>query len=173
MSKTSEDGQTVIVLTGRAGSKSISGKNMYPVLGRPLAFYPMHAARQAKLVDAVYVTTDCPKISALACELGVSVIERPPAMAEDNSEVVDALIHAMDQIGGRIRYLITVHCNSPVHRRGLVDECIAQMNATAEADSCVTGYIDYSAHPFRTKKIAEGGFLETWLPVPAGTPINR
>ena len=38
----------VILLTGRGGSKSVPGKNVYPVLGRPLAFYPMTAAKRAR-----------------------------------------------------------------------------------------------------------------------------
>ena len=30
----------VILLTGRGGSKSIPGKNVYPILGRPLTYLP-------------------------------------------------------------------------------------------------------------------------------------
>ena len=48
----------VVLLTGRGGSKSIPGKNLHPILGRPLCFYPMKAALGAERVDAVYVSTD-------------------------------------------------------------------------------------------------------------------
>ncbi len=165
--------RNVILLTGRAGSKSVIGKNVYPIMGRPLAYYPMHAAKQSTRIDDIYVSTDCPDIQKVARESGVQVIQRPDALSQDKSELIDAINHAMDQIGGDLNYLVTMHCNCGVHRAGLVDECIALMDECPEADSCVTGYVDHSVHPYRTKKINEDGFLEPWMDMPEGTSTNR
>ena len=67
----------VVLLTGRRGSESIPGKNVVPVLGRPLVYYPIYAAGQARLVGATYVSTDCPKIKEVARAMDVQVIDRP------------------------------------------------------------------------------------------------
>lgn len=163
----------VILLTGRGGSKSVPGKNVYPVLGRPLAFYPMTAAKRARKVDRICVSTDSPEIKRVARDLGVEIIDRPPELAQDDSELVDALTHAMAVIGGDIRYLITMHCNCVIHRDGLVDACITVMDEHPEADSCVTGFIDLSVHPYRTKRIDGDGYLHPWLEIPEGTSTNR
>lgn len=164
---------TVILLTGRGGSKSVPGKNVYPLLGRPLAFYPMMAAKQARKVDRVYVSTDSGEIKQVARDLRISIIDRPPELAQDDSELVDAITHAMSVIGGEIRYLITMHCNCAVHRPGLIDDCIILMDKHPEADSCVTGYIDQSVHPYRTKRIDADGYLQPWVEIPEGTSTNR
>jgi N-acylneuraminate cytidylyltransferase len=163
----------VVLLTGRGGSKSVTGKNVYPVLGRPLAYYPMLAATRARKVDRIYVSTDSPELKRLAEAMRIGVIDRPPELARDDSELVDAFTHAMSVIGEGIRYLVTMHCNCGVHREGLVDECITLMDQRPEADSCVTGFIEQSVHPYRTKRVDAEGYLHPWLDVPEGTPTNR
>ena len=167
------DLKNVVLLTGRGGSKSIPRKNLYPILGRPLCYYPMQAAREASKVDEIYVSTDCPDIKSVARNLGIRVIDRPPELARDDSELVDSLTHALSTIPGSVRYLITMHCNCAVHLKDLVDACIDAMETNPVADSCVTGFIDKSVHPFRTKKVEPDGFLVPWLAMPTNTSSNR
>lgn len=163
----------IALIMGRAGSKSIHGKNICQVLGRPLASYPMHAALQSKKIDRVLVTSDCPDIQAIATEMGVERIERPPELSRDDSQMVDGILHALDFIGPDIDYLVTMHCNCATHRPGLIDECIAQLDKHPEADACVSGVIDKAVHPFRTRRISPEGMLETWSEIPINTSSNR
>lgn len=165
--------KNIVLLTGRAGSKSVLRKNLYPVLGRPLAYYPMYAAKQSSLSDAIYVSTDCLDIQQLARKMEIQVIDRPKCLSQDNSELVDAINHAVSIIGEDLNYLITMHCNCAAHRSGLVDEAIKLLDSQPEADSCVTGYIDRSVHPFRTKRVLEDGSLLPWDSIPEGTSTNR
>lgn len=162
-----------ILLTGRAGSKSVTKKNVYPVLGRPLAWYAMSAAKESNIASEVWISTDCPDLLSLAKAEGINTIVRPQHLAEDNSELPDAIEHALQVMGNNVDILVTMHCNCCVHRPGLVDECIEKCLGTQDADSCVSGYIDKSVHPFRTKMISTEGYLEPWLQVPDGTSNNR
>lgn len=166
-------GKNIVLLTGRGGSKSVKGKNVYPVLGRPLVFYAMYAAKQAELVDDVFVSTDCEDIKQIAKEMGINVVDRPKELSLDSSELVDAIDHAVAYIGEEINFLITMHCNCGVHRPVLVDEAITRLSGNPEADSCVSGHIDRSVHPYRTKKVAADGTLSTWLDMPGNTSTNR
>ena len=59
------------LLLGRKGSSGFPGKNLYPVLGNPLAFYPIMAALKSEAVDEVFISTDDEKLMALAKEIGV------------------------------------------------------------------------------------------------------
>ena len=56
------------LLLGREGSTGFPGKNVRPVLGRPLVTYPLRAALKATTVDRVYVSTDSPTIKRIASE---------------------------------------------------------------------------------------------------------
>ena len=161
------------LLMGRKGSKSILGKNVWPILGRPLSVYPMLAAKAAKNIDRVMVTTDCPEITRLALELGVEVIERPASLSGDAAEMADGITHALEAIGVPVKYLVTMHCNSAIHRANLLDDCIARLESTPEADSCVSGVIEKSIHPIRTRKLTSQGLLEPWLETPPQTSANR
>jgi N-acylneuraminate cytidylyltransferase len=163
----------MVLLTGRGGSKSIPGKNVYPVLGRPLAYYPMMAALQSRLANAVFVSTNDPAIKSIAEDLGIEIIHRPDDLSRDDSELTDAILHALETVDLSPEVLVTMHCNCAVHRTGLVDECIERLLSSPDADSCVTGHIDRSVHPFRTKRVQPDGFLGTWMEVSKGTSTNR
>ena len=46
------------LLIGRGGSVGFPGKNVYPILGKPLMSYPLEAAINAKNVDCLLYTSD-------------------------------------------------------------------------------------------------------------------
>lgn len=163
----------VVLLTGRAGSKSITKKNLMPVLGRPLAMYAMLSAQKAPSIDKVCLSTDCPDLTSLAADRGIQVIPRPSDISGDRSELVLAIEHALEYIARPVELLVTMHCNSGTHRPGLVEECLQVLRDDPELDSCVTGSIDRSVHPFRTRRVTSEGFLEPWFEIPAETSSNR
>ena len=51
-------GMVIAVLIGRKGSEGFPGKNLFKVLGKPMALYPMEAAIGCAEVDKVYLSTD-------------------------------------------------------------------------------------------------------------------
>jgi N-acylneuraminate cytidylyltransferase len=163
----------VALLMGRGGSKSIPGKNVKAVLGRPLALYPMLAAKGATLIDRVMVSTDCPALQSVARQADVEVIERPASLCGDDSQMLDAIRDALRFIGGDVDCLVTMHCNCATHRPGLIDDCIRRLAAEAEADSCVSGVVDRAVHPYRTRGLTPGGRLKPWFEIPPATSSNR
>ena len=163
----------IALLTGRGGSKSITKKNVMPVLGRPLATYPILSALNATKIDKVYISTDCSDLKALAREYGVTVIERPEEISGDRSELAHALEHALKTIGTEVEYLVSLHCNCGTHRPGLIDACLETLEHNPEADACVTGLVDKSVHPYRTRQVTEDGRLLPWSDIPQTTSSNR
>jgi len=53
-------------MIGRAGSSGLPGKNKIPVLGRPLAEYPLIVANETKSIDRLYLSTDSPELMEMA-----------------------------------------------------------------------------------------------------------
>ena len=86
------------LLLGRKGSVGFPGKNLYPVLGKPLSWYPMDAAKRAGLVDKVYLSTDDEKLMELAKQSNVEVIERPAYLCTKEALGEDAYIHGYEEI---------------------------------------------------------------------------
>ena len=74
------------IIPARGGSKSIPQKNIAPVLGQPLIYYTIRSAKCSKLLDAFIVSTDDPKIAAVAKSYGAEVpFLRPKKFARDRS----------------------------------------------------------------------------------------
>ncbi|MGH8547974.1 MAG: cytidylyltransferase domain-containing protein, partial [Methylococcales bacterium] len=69
------------LMIGRAGSTGFRGKNIYPILGRPLAAYPLMAAKHSRYVNRLYVSTDSPEIMEISRGFGAELINRPPELA--------------------------------------------------------------------------------------------
>lgn len=163
----------VALIMGRSGSKSIRGKNLMPVLGRPLVLYPMLAALNAAKIDRVAITTDCPEMLRVAREYGIETILRPQELSHDSAQMVDGIVHALGVIGPEVKFLATLHANCATHSEGLIDRCITRLENAPAADACVSGVVDRAIHPFRTRKLTDTRHLVPWVNVPSGTSSNR
>ena len=61
------------VIPARGGSKRIPGKNLVPLLGRPLLAYTVEAALQSGLFSRVVVSTDSEEIAGAARSAGAEI----------------------------------------------------------------------------------------------------
>ena len=57
------------LLTGR-GNNTLKDKNVLPVLGKPLLYYPAMAAKTCNLITDFYVSSDDEKILKAASDCG-------------------------------------------------------------------------------------------------------
>lgn len=157
------------LLIGRKGSVGFPGKNLYPVLGRPLAFYPMNAAKSSKSVDKVYISTDCKDLMKLAQENNVEIIERPKELCTDEAKGLDAFIHGYGVIkemnkNHDIELVVLMFCNAPTILPEMIDKGIRVLRKNPGYDSAVTvsEYNMYS--PIRARKIGKDGLLHPFVP---------
>jgi CMP-N-acetylneuraminic acid synthetase len=88
---------TLAVIPARGGSKAIPRKNLRPLAGKPLLAWSIAAARAARLVDRVLVSTDDPEIAEAARAAGAEVpFLRPAELSGDAVHSVHAVLHALD-----------------------------------------------------------------------------
>lgn len=159
------------LLLGRKGSSGFPGKNLYPVLGRPLTVYPLLAAKQARLVDRVYVSTDDEEIMALAREQGAEVIVRPPELATAQALGEDAFVHGYRVIGEEaaqrgqeLEFMVLLFCNAATILGETIDAGIEVLRAHPEYDSAVTVSRYNMWSPLRARKIGADGLLQPFVP---------
>jgi pseudaminic acid cytidylyltransferase len=87
---------SLCVIPARGGSKRIPHKNIKPFHGRPMIGWSIAAARASGLFDRIVVSTDDPKIAAVAQGEGADVpFLRPAALSDDHTATVPVIAHAV------------------------------------------------------------------------------
>lgn len=56
----------VALVCGQADGKFFPGRNLFPLMGRPLMVYPLLAAQHARNVERVFLSTDTPSIERVS-----------------------------------------------------------------------------------------------------------
>ena len=93
------------VITARGGSKGLPGKNIKPLLGKPLIAYTIEAAKASGVFDRIILSTDDPKIAEVAKEYGCEVpFLRPKELATDTAGHLEVMQHAVNWLKGREGY---------------------------------------------------------------------
>lgn len=92
-----KDGKSILcIMLARGGSKGVVGKNLRPLLGKPLIYYTIKAVKDSQLFDRFILSTDSQEIADVAKSYGVEVpFLRPEELAQDNSQAADAIVHAL------------------------------------------------------------------------------
>lgn len=157
------------LLLGRKGSVGFPGKNLFPVLGHPLAWYPMNAAVRAKYVDKVYLSTDDVRLMNLAKENGVEVIERPAYLCTKEALGEGAYVHGYKEIckrmGEKLELMVLLFCNAATLLPDTIDEGIRILRENPEYDSAVTVSRYNMWSPLRARKIGDDGLLHPFAPL--------
>jgi len=155
------------LLLGRKGSVGFPGKNIYSVLGHPLSFYPMNAAKKAKHVNRVFLSTDDVDLMKLAQENGVEVIERPDYLCTKSALGEDAYVHGFREIvkrEGTQEFVVLLFCNAATITAELIDKGIEVLRKNSTYDSAVTVSKYNMWSPLRARKIDKDGLLQPVIP---------
>ena len=164
----------VALMLGRANSSGFPGKNVIPVLGRPLMAYGLIAANDSRHVDRLYVSTDSDEIAAIGRDYGAETIERPPELCTDEAHGEDAYRHGYEIIrdrlateGEEIELVVLLFANAATVTGELIDEGIEKLRADASLDSAVTVSRYNMWSPLRARRLDDDGTLKPFVPFEA------
>lgn len=121
-------GAVIAIIPARGGSVGVPRKNLRRVGGVPLIGRAIAAARAARGIDLVVVSTDDEEIAAVAREWGARVIARPAHLSGGEASSESALQHALDELeseGTTARTLVFLQATSPFVPAEALDEAIA------------------------------------------------
>lgn len=166
----------IALLTGRGGSVSWPDKNIIPVLGRPLMAYPAIMAKEAELIDDVYLSTDGEKLKQAGRALSLKIIDRPPELASPTSQHRDAIEHALQYLAQEDIHpeiIVVLLCNVGTQKPGMIDKCVKILMDNPDLDSVVTMDERNEYHPLRAKKKGKGGLLEPFVKSEGKISTNR
>lgn len=86
------------VIPARGGSKAIKRKNLRVIAGRPLLGHKIAALRLVPEITRLVVTTDDKEIAGYCKAHGIEVLDRPAALAQDDTPVAQAVLHAVETL---------------------------------------------------------------------------
>jgi len=123
----------------RGGSKGLPGKNIKPLLGKPLIQYSIEVALQTSGIDKVFVSTDDNDIAKVSSSIGAIVIDRPVELAQDDSPEWQAWKHAINWVKerhGEFEEFISLPATSPLRSVKDVESAILR-KSNVGADICI------------------------------------
>ena len=133
------------IIPARGGSKGIPKKNLRMLDGKPLIAWTVEAAKKAKLVDRVIVSTDDAEIAAVSKQFGAEVVMRPAEISGDAASSESALLHVLDVMVQNESYkpdiLVFLQCTSPLTLPEDIDGTIqAMLSSHADTTLAVTSF---------------------------------
>jgi CMP-N,N'-diacetyllegionaminic acid synthase len=161
------------VIPARGGSQGIPDKNIKVVGGKPLIAWTILAAKAAKGVDRVILSTDSPKIAETARSFGAETpFLRPAALAQDDTPGIEPILHAArwlkDHEAYEPDYLLYLQPTSPFRTAEDIDGAIDL--AKEKGAESVISVTPVQHHPNWMQVINQEGKLDDY--VEGGSLVN-
>lgn len=158
----------IALLIGRKESRGLPAKNLHVVLGKPLAYYPIMAAKGCSEIDKIYLSTDDNRLMELTKGFGIEIIKRPPELCTDEALGEDAYVHAYNfakkkNKGQQIEVVVLLMCNAAIITPETISKGIKVLREYPEYDSAVTVSRYNMWSPLRARKIGKDGLLEPFV----------
>jgi CMP-N-acetylneuraminic acid synthetase len=166
-------GKSVVcsLMIGRKGSVGFPGKNVYPVLGRPMAAYPLMASKNSRTVQRIYLSTDSPELMEIGRQFGAELIERPAELATKQALGEHVFVHGYQEIKRRlaaesleIELMVLLFANAATVTGELIDRGIEILRSDDRFDSAVTTSVYNMWSPLRARKVDADGCLKPFVP---------
>lgn len=153
---------TIITICARGGSQGLPGKNVRPLMGKPLIAWTIEQARECGLAQGVYVSTDNKEIAAAAKAHGATVpFLRPPDLATSSAPKLPVIQHLVDWVETHqmpVDRIIDLDPTSPLRDVADIRACAQLLDE--ETDAVITGYESDKNPYFNMVERKPNGFYE-------------
>lgn len=151
----------------RGGSKGLPGKNIRPMLGKPLIAYIIEEAKKSKYIERVILSTDDDAIAEAGRQYGAEVLfKRPAELATDTATELPVVQHALKWLEEKENYtpdiIVRLVPTSPLSKAEYIDKGIKLMVDHPDAEG-VRSVVKAASHPLKCWRI-EGDNLIPFIP---------
>jgi CMP-N-acetylneuraminic acid synthetase len=155
------------IIPARGGSKGLPGKNIRLWNRKPLLAWSILQAKNCGLIDEILISTEDSEIADIAGNYGSPPpFLRPAELAEDESPVSDAIIHALDEYqrkGKSFDFIALLEPTSPLRSDEDLTNALTKLIDAADADSLVSVGEVHMEHPLIIKKIDSDGYVVPYI----------
>lgn len=130
--------KTICVIGARGGSRGLPGKNIRPLLGKPLIGWSIEQALATPGIERVVVSTDSEEIAEVARAAGAEApFMRPAHLATSDAGKFDVWRHALAACEAHYReeyeLYVDLDCTNPLREPADIAACIAQFRERRSA----------------------------------------
>jgi CMP-N,N'-diacetyllegionaminic acid synthase len=158
---------TLGIIPARGGSKRLPRKNVRSLGGKPLVAWPIEAARGARRLSGLVVSSDDREVLDVARSYDPRLaLVRPAEISGDEAPAIDYVRHALAELEGSgqgpFEAIVILQPSSPFTLSADIDATI-DLLASSGADSAVSVMqLDHAIHPFKMK-VLDGNRLLPYL----------
>ena len=135
----------IAFIPARGGSKSIPLKNIKEINGRPLIYWVLHAAEDAKCIDKIVVATDSNKIAETVLSFNCSKLElymRDAENAQDASATESVMLEYLKKTDYKPDdKFFLIQATSPMLKAEHIDKMYEKLISEG-ADSIFSGVVE-------------------------------
>ena len=139
----------IAIIPARAGSKGLPGKNTVLIEGKSLVQLAIESALSIPEITRVVVTSDDVSVQKIASDLGAEVVVRPAGLAQDNSPIESAILHALAELNldpTSTDVLTVIQPTSPLRDKQLLATSISNFIKNGSQGS-LFGVVEVEHHP--------------------------
>jgi len=139
----------IAIIPARAGSKGLPGKNTALIEGKSLVQLAIESALSIPEITRVVVTSDDVSVQNIASDLGAEVVVRPAGLAQDNSPIESAILHALAKLDldpTSTDVLTVIQPTSPLRDKQLLATSISNFIKNGSQGS-LFGVVEVEHHP--------------------------
>ena len=157
------------LMIGKKTSFGIPGKNIYKIHKKHLFEFPIISAIKSKLIDELYISTDCPTIKKVSKKYKSKIIERPKSIQNPHTLTEDVLEHAHNfikkDLGGidKIKYYVLLYANGSFLNHKLIRQAVQKLSKNKKFDSCVGVVSADMFTPIRAKIINKKNEIKPFI----------
>jgi len=139
----------IAIIPARAGSKGLPGKNTALIEGKSLVQLAIESALSIPEITRVVVTSDDVSVQKIASDLDAEVVVRPAELAQDNSSIESAILHALAELNldpTSTDVLTVIQPTSPLRDKQLLATSISNFIKNGSQGS-LFGVVEVEHHP--------------------------
>ena len=165
----------ICTICARGGSKGVPGKNIQPLLGKPLLAHSIEQAQASGLFDAIALSSDSEEILSTGRLWNIAhEVRRPEPLSTDGASKLAAIAHCVEAIEKNEQksfdIVVDLDVTSPLRSVDDIRNAVHLLES-GDADNVVSGTRSRRSPYFNLVEADERGYVQ--LSKPLATPIVR
>jgi CMP-N,N'-diacetyllegionaminic acid synthase len=154
----------ICTICARGGSKGVKGKNIRPLLGKPLIAFSIEQARKSGLFEAIAISSDSDLILEAAREFGADyLIKRPDELATDQAAKLPVIKHCVAEVEQKKGYtfdtIVDLDATSPLRSIEDIQSAVALLEESG-AGNVITAMPSRRSPYFNLVELNANGVVE-------------
>jgi len=163
------------LVTARAGSKGLPGKNLKALAGKPLLAYTVQAAKASGAIDRLILSSEDEAIADAGTRLGCDVpFMRPRDLAQDDTPHLPVVQHAVRWMEERANYqpdaVMILQPTSPLRTAADIRAAVELLDRSGADSVLSASEVPAHAHPMRVLRIDDTGAAVLFV---TGEPVRH